>query len=109
MEGNVGVEGESLRASRMDRDNGFAMASGQPAGRAFPKEMPSLLLGLSARINLDCDGLENQLLSSDLIFLSNSSNDASVVANEKGRGSPAFRTCSAIRGARKADQLPFSS
>jgi hypothetical protein len=37
MEGNVGVEGESLRAPRVDRDNGFAMASGQPAGQAFPK------------------------------------------------------------------------
>jgi hypothetical protein len=58
----------------MDRDNGFAMARGQPAGRAFPKEMPRLLLGLSARINLDGDALENQFLSSDLIFLSNFSN-----------------------------------
>jgi hypothetical protein len=55
MEGNVGVEGESLRAPRMDADNGFAMAQGQPAGRAFPKEMPGLLLGLSAKIDLDGD------------------------------------------------------
>src|SRR6185312_10241803 len=37
MEGNVGVEGESLRAPRMERDNGFAMAVRQPARRAFPK------------------------------------------------------------------------
>ena len=28
---------KSLRAPRVDRDNGFAMASGQPAGQAFPK------------------------------------------------------------------------
>jgi hypothetical protein len=45
MEGNVGVEGESLRAPRMNRDNGFAMASGQPAKRAFPKEMPAFCWG----------------------------------------------------------------
>jgi hypothetical protein len=41
----------------MKRDNGFAMAIGQPARQAFPKEMPSLLLGLSAKINLDRDPL----------------------------------------------------
>jgi hypothetical protein len=39
----------------MDRDNGFAMAREQPAGGAFPKEMPRLLLGLSAKMNLDRD------------------------------------------------------
>jgi hypothetical protein len=81
MEGNVGVAGESLRAPRMDRDNGFAMAPGQPAGRAFPKEMPSLLLGLSAKINLDHDTPANQLLSRDLIFLPNSSNAAPLTAD----------------------------
>ena len=96
MEGNVGVEGESLRAPRMDADNGFAMAPEQPAGRAFPKEMPKeiprLLLGLSAKINLDRDAPANQLLSSDLIFLPNSSNGAPAggytVMNEKRSGSP---------------------
>jgi hypothetical protein len=62
----------------MDRDNGFAMAREQPARGAFPKEMPRLLLGLSAKMNLDRDAVENQLLSSDLIFLSNSSNAASL-------------------------------
>jgi hypothetical protein len=76
----------------MDWDNGFAMAPGQPAGRAFPKEMPSLLLGLSARINLDRDAPANQLLSSDLIFLPNSSNEpppkSGVATKEKGRGFP---------------------
>jgi hypothetical protein len=64
----------------MNRDNGFAMARGQPARRAFPKEMPSLLLGLTGRINLDCDRFENLLSSSDLIFLLNSSNADSRTA-----------------------------
>src|SRR6266566_6747430 len=37
IEGNVGVEDESLRASRIGGDNGFAGAGGQPAPVAFPK------------------------------------------------------------------------
>jgi hypothetical protein len=45
---------------------------GNQQGGLFPR----LLLGLSAKMNLDRDGFANQLLSSDLIFLSNSSNAA---------------------------------
>jgi hypothetical protein len=37
MEGNVGVAGESLVAPLMARDNGFAMAWGQPGPPSFPK------------------------------------------------------------------------
>jgi hypothetical protein len=37
IEGNVSVEDESLQASRISRDNGFAGAGGQPAPAAFPK------------------------------------------------------------------------
>jgi hypothetical protein len=43
MEGNVGVEGESLRAPLMEADNGFAMASGQPAKGAFPKAFAGVI------------------------------------------------------------------
>jgi hypothetical protein len=45
---------------------------GNQRRRLFPR----LLLGLSAKMNLDRDGLENQFLSSDLIFLPISSNAA---------------------------------
>jgi len=37
IEGNVGVADESLHASRIAADNGFAGAAGQPAPAAFPK------------------------------------------------------------------------
>jgi len=37
IEGDVGVADESLQASRIGRDNGFAGAGGQPAAAAFPK------------------------------------------------------------------------
>jgi hypothetical protein len=61
---------------------------GNQRGGLFPR----VLLGLSAKINLDRDKPENQLLSSDLIFLPNSSNGAPLTAGvatkEKGRGSP---------------------
>src|ERR1700744_3088084 len=110
MEGNVGV-GESLHAPRMNRDNGFAMARGQPAEQAFPKEMPSLLLGLSGRINLDYHRFENLLLSRESIFLPDSSNSAPLPGRcrdiRKRPGCPGLAACSAdLRG---ADQLPFNS
>jgi hypothetical protein len=78
----------------MDRDNGFAMASGQPAPGAFPKEMPSLLLGLSAKMNLDGDMLENQILSSELILLPNCSNGALAAIT-----SPPWENWGSTRGA----------
>jgi hypothetical protein len=43
IEGNVGVDGESLSASLMARDHGFAMASGQPAEAAFPKAFAGVI------------------------------------------------------------------
>jgi len=71
MEGNVGVGLESPSAPLVARDNGFGGAAGQPAKASFPKEMPSLLLGLSAPMNLDCDRLANPLLSRDSMFPTN--------------------------------------
>jgi hypothetical protein len=52
------------------------MALTWPEGNRAGPLFPRLLLGLSAKMNLDGNAPENQLLSSDLIFLSNSSNDA---------------------------------
>jgi hypothetical protein len=46
---------------------------------------PRLLLGLSAKMNLDRDALENQFLSSDLIFLAISSNAAPLAAASSQR------------------------
>ena len=82
-----------LRASRSVRLgwNG-TMALRWREGNQRKGLFPRLLLGLSAKMNLDGDTPENQLLSSDLIFLLNSSNGRAdhnhVVTNEKGRGFP---------------------
>jgi hypothetical protein len=71
MEGNVGVGLESLSAPLVARDNGFGRAGGQPAKASFPKEMPSLLLGLSGQMDLDCDHHANRLLSRHSMFPTN--------------------------------------
>jgi hypothetical protein len=65
--------------------------------------MPRLLLGLSAQTNLDCDARANQLSSSGLIFLLNSSNGAPLAsprrhqekAKKKAGISRPFEACSA--------------
>jgi hypothetical protein len=61
--------GESLRAALMARDNGEADAEGQPPPGAFPKAFAGV-------IGPD-ESAPGQLFSSDLIFLSNSSNEVS--------------------------------
>lgn len=112
-----------LRASRSVRLgwNG-TMALRWREGNQRKGLFPRLLLGLSAKMNLDGDTPENQLLSSDLIFLLNSSNGRAdhnhVVTNEKGRGFPdlsrLFRNVTVRlhlveKSAGYADQLPFNS
>jgi hypothetical protein len=52
----------------------LAWPEGNRAGPLFPR----LLLGLSAKMNLDRHRAENQLLSSDLIFLLNSFSAAAL-------------------------------
>ena len=105
MEGNVGVGLESLSAPLVARDNGFGGAGGQPAKASFPKEMPSLLLGLSAQMNLDCDHLANRLLSRNAMFPTNH-----VKAKQPSvtQSSPAAAALWAGQGA-KPDQLPFNN
>ena len=73
---------------------------GNQRGRLFPR----LLLGLSAKINLDRDLLENQLLRSGLIFLSNSSNGAPLGAASPGKKKAGFPRPSAL--ARQIDGRP---
>ena len=57
---------------------GATMAAAHALGNRprglFPRLLLSLLLGLSAQMNLDRNVAENQLLSSNLILLSNFSN-----------------------------------
>jgi hypothetical protein len=65
--------GESLPAALMGGDNGEAGAGGQPPQRLFPR----LLRGLWGDMNPGLPGRKNQLFSSDLIRLSNSSNEVS--------------------------------
>ena len=90
-----------LRASRSVRLgwNG-TMALRWPFGNQRGGLFPRLLLGLSAKMNLDGDAPENQFLSSDLIFLLNSLNaDPITVAPplmKKAGSYPTFRACSVV-------------
>jgi hypothetical protein len=84
MEGNVGVG--ASRSVRLGWTPTMALRwpEGNQRGRLFPRKCRAFcwgypLLGLSAKFNLDEDGLENQFLSSDLISLPNSSNAPALV------------------------------
>src|SRR3954447_24098126 len=74
MEGNVGIR--ASRARRLMRsDNGRGASRGQPAKAAFPKGFMTGKIRLS-RCESGVEG-ENQLFSSELIFLTKSSYEVS--------------------------------